>query len=56
MGTFLCMWENPVRTGKPVVPFYYDNMLHAANMPAMKAFIVNGVGAMICALHLLYRA
>ena len=18
------MWENPVRTGKPVVPFYYD--------------------------------
>lgn len=25
-------------------------------MPAMKAFIVNGVGAAICTRHLLYRA
>ena len=25
-------------------------------MPAMKGFIVNGVGATICARHLLYRA
>jgi hypothetical protein len=32
------------------------NALRAANMPAMKCFIVNGVGAAICARHLLYRA
>jgi hypothetical protein len=32
------------------------NALRAANMPAMKAFVVNGVGAAICARHLLYRA
>ena len=25
VGTFPCMWENPVRTEKPVVPFYYDD-------------------------------
>jgi hypothetical protein len=31
-------------------------VLCAANMPAMKGFIVNGIGAVICACHLLYRA
>jgi hypothetical protein len=25
-------------------------------MPAMKGFVVNGIGATICACHLLYRA
>ena len=31
-------------------------MLHAANMPAMKCFAFNGIGATVCACHLLYRA